>query len=423
MSINTRWIFNFIVIGLVLNGVFLLFSQINMDSSQQAMSNPVSTWYSQIGFIGNLLLTAASICSFAMFFRRFPAFLTFCYLTLLLIIAVISAFDFEQFFKTPSLFYMSKGLGSWINFGLLYFMADDHYSVKLFKLFKGLCYGFILFNLIKIVQFGAIANREQAERAIRDTSVFLFWVYPFFFLNSAGETRLSNIVNYLLMIFVVFFAFAISSRSYTMIMTLYILVKVIRDIRHKENTAVITVMAVALCLGGCYLVLNIQNFKSLNDLLTIFSGRIDDDSRSSQLKEFFNQYDIDTLFKGVGIKGTWNWSGDRSGKYEWLDNQFFLVTWWFGIQTTLLYLGFVLKGLFKKNISNDPTITNAKLLIFFWVLACAGFAIYVTISSNLFYYFITLMIGLITLNKKFITITLVEQGRIAPEPLIMNRTY
>jgi hypothetical protein len=394
-----------------------------MDSSQQTMSNPISTWYSQLGFIGNLLLTAASICSFAMFFRRFPAFLTFCYLALVLVIALKSAFDFDQFLKTPSLFYMSKGLGSWINFGLLYFMADDHYSVKLFKLFKGLCYGFIFFNLIKIVQFGAISNREQAESAIRDTSVFLFWVYPFFFLNSTDETQLSNIVKYVLMIFVLFFAFAISSRSYTMIMMIFILIKVRRDIRHKENAALITVMAGLLCLGGCYLLLNIENFKSLNDLLTIFSGRIDDDSRSSQLKEFFTQYDIDTLFKGVGITGFWNWSGDKTGKYQWLDNQFVLVTWWFGIQTTLLYVCFVLKGLFKKNISNDQTITNAKLLIFFWVLACAGFAIYATISSNLFYYFLTLMIGLVTLNRKFITIKLVKERQIAPEPSMMNTTY
>jgi len=418
MSINTRWIFNLIVIGVILNGIFLLFWQIKLGSSQEMISNSVSTWYSQIAFLGNLLLTVASILSFAMFFRRFPTFLNLCYITLVLIIALLSASDFDQYLKVPSLFYMSKGLGSWINFGLLYFMADDYYSAKILKLFKLLCYCFILFNLIEIAQFGAISNRQQAESAIRDTSVFLFWVYPFFFLNSADETRLSIIVKYLSMIFVLFFAFAISSRSYTLIMTIYILVKVIRDIRHKENAAVMTVMGVLLCLGGCYLLLNLQNFKSLNDLLTIFSGRLNDDSRTSQLKEFFNQFDIDNLFKGVGITGSWNWSGDRSGKYQWLDNQIVLVTWWFGIQTAFLYLCFISKGLFKKNISNDPAITNAKLLVFFWILACAGFAIYATISSNLFYYFITLMIGLITLNKKYINIAFVTRGRIASEPAI-----
>jgi hypothetical protein len=415
MSINPRWVFYAIVTGLVLNGVFLLFSQINMDSSQQATGAPVSTWYSQLGFVGNLLLTAASIVSFAKFYRRFPVFLSCCYIALILIIAVMSALDFDQFLKTPSLFYMSKGLGAWINFGLLYFMADDHYSARVFKIFKGLCYCFILFNLIKIVQFGAISNREQAESAIRDTSVFLFWVYPFFFLDSTDEAPLFNAVKYLLMFFVLFFAFAISSRSYTMIMAIFILVKVVRDIRHKENAAVLTVMAALVCLGGCYLLLNIENFKSVNDLLTIFSGRINDDSRSSQLKEFFNQYNTDNLFKGVGITATWNWSGDRTGKYQWLDNQLVLVTWWFGIQTTFLYVCFVLSGLFKKNVSGDRTVTNAKLLIFFWVLACAGFAIYVTISSNLFYYFVTLMIGLVTLNKKYITVTLVKIERIVSE--------
>lgn len=411
-----------IVTGLILNGVFLLFSQINMDASQQATGAPVSTWYSQLGFIGNLLLTAASITSFALFYRRFPAFLSCCYIALILIIAAMSAPDLDQYLKAPSFFYMAKGLGSWINFGLLYFMADDHYSARVFKIFKGLCYCFILFNLIKIVQFGAISNREQAESAIRDTSVFLFWVYPFFFLSREDETPLFNAVKYGLMIFVLFFAFAISSRSYTLIMAIFILVKVLRDIRHKENAAVMTVMGVLLCVGGGYLLLNIENFKSVNDLLTIFSGRINDDSRSSQLKEFFNQYNTDNLFKGVGITGTWNWTGDKTGKYQWLDNQFVLITWWFGIETTFLYLCFVLTALFKKNVSGDRTVSNAKMLIFFWILACAGFAIYATISSNLFYYFITLMIGLVAINKKFITITLVKQDGVVFEPSIINTT-
>jgi hypothetical protein len=418
MSINSRWIFYLIVTGLVLNGLFLLFSQINMDSTDQSTNVPVSTWYSQLGFIGNLLLTAASVVSFAMFFRRFPVLLNACYIALILIIALMSALDFGEFVKTPSLFYLAKGLGSWINFGVLYFMADEFYGARILKLFKWLCYCFIFFNLIKIVQFGAISNREQVERAIRDTSVYLFWVYPFFFLNSVGETRLSNMIKYLLMLFILFFAFAISSRSYTMIIVVYMLVKAIRDVRHKKNAAVLTVMAVLLCFVSVYLLLNIENFKSLNDLLTIFSGRIDDDSRTGQLKEFFGQFNTDNLFKGVGVTGTWNWSGDKTGKYAWLDNQFVLVTWTFGIQTTFLYLCFVLKGLFKKNFSHDPAVINAKITIFFWLLACAGFAIYATISTSLFYYFISFMIGFVALNKKYITIMLVKQQGIAPEALM-----
>lgn len=48
----------------------------------------------------------------------------------------------------------------------------------------------------------------------------------------------------------------------------------------------------------------------------------------------------------------------------------------------------------KSEILLFQDIKGIKLIIGLWIVACLGFAIYVTISSEPYYYFISFMIGL-----------------------------
>lgn len=98
--------------------------------------------------------------------------------------------------------------------------------------------------------------------------------------------------------------------------------------------------------------------------------------------------------RGVGPKGTWYWHNIESN-YEFLDNQFLLLAWWAGLPAILIYLVLLIKSMFVKSetlLFQD--IKGIKLIIGLWIAACLGFAIYVTISSEPYYYFISFMIGL-----------------------------
>jgi hypothetical protein len=181
-------------------------------------------------------------------------------------------------------------------------------------------------------------------------------------------------------------------------------IKLKRDLKEGRNLLIIGSMVVMGLLAVFYVASNIDKFGTIKDLSSVFAGRMNEDSRSSQLKEFLDQYNTDKLFTGVGPAATWNWSGDRKAPYEWLDNQFILTAWWFGIQTSIIYFLFLLYSLFKKNVMNILWVTNSKILIFFWMLACAGFGIYITISSSFYYYFISFLIGVITLNIRHVTV-------------------
>ncbi|HVS93276.1 MAG TPA: hypothetical protein VHE59_14660 [Mucilaginibacter sp.] len=323
-----------------------------------------------------------------------------CYLILLLLVAIGSFSAIGYFTKTPSFFYSPKGLGTWINFGLLYFTAEEEYTAKLIKLFRVLVYAFIIFNLGQLAMLGTISNRDDALNAIRDTTVYLIWVYPFFFLDGSDKTNWAKIIKYCILLLVAFFVFAIASRSYLLYIAIFFLIKLKRDLKEAKNAILIVVMSGMLLLAGYFAVANLSRLNTVKGLLNVFAGRIDDDTRSSQLKEFLDQYNYDKLFTGVGPTGTWNWSIYPKGGYEWLDNQYMLLTWWFGLQTCLVYILFLLYPLFRKNSTRSIEISNAKILIFLWILACGGFAIYVTFSTKLFYYFITLLIGIATLNVR-----------------------
>ena len=136
--------------------------------------------------------------------------------------------------------------------------------------------------------------------------------------------------------------------------------------------------------------------KILQNALNILFERTGENSRSSQLVEFLDQYDTNYLLKGVGPTGTWYWSS-VGRYYNYLDNQFLLLLWWAGLPTLLFYLFYLIKPIMKKSeIQLFQNVKGLKMIILFWILACAGFAIYGGISSDPYFDFITLLIGMQT---------------------------
>jgi hypothetical protein len=101
---------------------------------------------------------------------------------------------------------------------------------------------------------------------------------------------------------------------------------------------------------------------------------------------------MDKLMGGVGPKGTWFWSA--VGEYTFLDNQFLLLAWWAGLPALLIYLFMVIAATLRKSeVLFFENIKGSRMIIGWWILGCLGFAIYISISSSLYYYFISLLMG------------------------------
>lgn len=398
---SAKYIYYGIMFVLFAHFIAQLFAQYYMKVNADAAE---SGWYSKLSVFSDIVLTPISLYLYFKYHRCFPFVINTCFILMPLLVFIASFNDLGIFAKTPSVFYSPKGLGTWLNFGTLYFAAEEEYTEKILKWFKYFCYVFVVFNLMQIGLAGTISNRDVALNAIRDTTVVLLWVYPFYFLDNDDQTNFAKLTKYGIMLLITFFAFAISSRSYLLTMGIMIFIKLRRDLKEGKSNFILFCMIMMGVMAGYYVVVNLDKFDTLKDISTVFTGRMGEDSRSSQLKEFMDQFNWDKLFTGVGPSATWNWSGDLKAPYQWLDNQFILIIWWFGLQTCIPYLGHLAYSIFKKNRMNLLRVTNAKIILFFWTLACAGFGIYITISSSLYYYFMTLMIGIVTLNVRKVVV-------------------
>jgi len=412
---SARYIYYGILFILFFHFISLVAAQYYMKAN--AVSSTPGSWYGKLSFLSDVALTPISLYLFFKYHRYFPFVINMCFILMPVLVFIASFEDLSVFTKSPTVFYSPKGLGTWLNFGMLYFAAEEEYTEKVLKVFKYFCFILIVFNLGQIAMAGTISNRDIALNAVRDTTVVLLWVFPFFFLDNDDKTNIAKLTKYGMMLIITFFAFAIASRSYLLTMAIFIFIKLRRDLKEGRNTFILICMIMMGVMAAYYVVANLDKFGTLKDLTSVFSGRMGEDSRSSQLKEFMDQFDWNKLFIGVGPDGTWNWSGDLKAPYQWLDNQFILIIWWFGLQTCIPYLGHLLYSLFKRNPLNILRVTNAKIILAFWTLACAGFGIYITISSSLYYYFMTLMIGIITLNVRRVTIYQVQDEE---QPVIQN---
>ncbi|MBV8388929.1 MAG: hypothetical protein JO080_03925 [Mucilaginibacter sp.] len=401
MQKATRFLFYFILIAFIVDAFSLVLGQLSMHGEDSAADS--GTIYIKISFLFNIVVSFCSIYCFIIYHKRFPFIINACYLLMVSLVFIASFDDLSLFSAIPTKFYSPKGIGTWINFGLLYFAAETAYTERLFKYFKYLCTFLFVFNLVRIGLLGSVSNRSAALNAIRDTTVTLLWVYPFFFLDDDDKTNIAKLIKYGSIMALAFFAFAIASRSYLVIMAVILFIKLRRDLKEGRSYFLLAMMAFLVLFAAYYIISNLDKFGTLKDLSTVFSGRMGEDSRSSQIKEFLDQFDMRKLFKGVGPSATWNWSGDRKAPYEWLDNQYLLAIWWFGLQTCIVYFIYLVYSLFRKNPLKLLRVTNAKITIFFWILACGGFAIYVSFSSSAFYYFITLLIGLVNVNIRQVT--------------------
>ncbi|MEO3404433.1 hypothetical protein AAFN85_11070 [Mucilaginibacter sp. CAU 1740] len=388
-----RVIYVFMVLGIILNAVSTYFYQQNLESIMTEDTN--AAWYLSLGLYGDLLMSVAAVLSVATYSKNFPQYIRFSYWALLILVTIASLGDLDKMIRFPSIIYSAKGIGTYLNIGIMFFTADSFYLKKILTWFYSLCFIFLLLAFVNISAVGVASNREQLLYAIREFTIYIIWVFPFFFYQNFAK-RYLNTVNYIAFFLLLLLVISTGSRGYLIIYFLLFIIKIYRQNKFSKSSGIMMFIGIIALIVGVYIFVVTSDFyQTIDSAVNIFTDRVSDDSRSGQLIEFFNQYDVGSILTGVGPTKTWNWSGAR-GPYGYLDNQYILITWWAGLPTCLIYLYLLACSLFKK--SYTKVHVGGKIIITMWVLACAGLAIYVTVSSELYYYFISLIMGMLALS-------------------------
>jgi len=381
-------IFWSLLTGLVMNALKLYLSQNGLAEATEG----VFPWYFKVDFIGDILINFAAIGSFILYRSYFPGFIRTCYLLLIVLVCIAWVDSFGNIAKQPSVFYGYKGIGNFLNFGILFFAADTRYFPRILNFFYFLCFFILAASIVNIGKVGMNASRREFLLYLRDFVVFLMWVFPFYFLQDENKPtkNLINIGAFLLIIIVVLSS---GSRSYLALSAIYIIYKFREQIR-RSNGIVIIAGALILGIAAYYSVMESSLNSKIESAVDNLAERKGDDSRSDQLIDFLSQFDMAYLIQGVGPEGKWFWHSINDF-YQHLDNQFLLIAWWAGLPTLLIYVIFLVLSLRSPaEINYFENIKGLKLIIFCWIAACMGFAIYCTACAEPYYYFISLLIGM-----------------------------
>ena len=392
MKAIPKLVFYLIFIGIIFNGIKTYYYQNNLEF---ILYEEVFGWPFKLAFYGNVMISLASVISFLLYRKYFPGYVTFCYVGLIILVTIASWTDLGELIKTPTALYTTKGLGTFVNMGLVFFAANTVDLKKVLKIFYYMCFIFLISGMINLSKVGFGSERLQYLYAIRDYTVYLIWVFPFFLLQDQPSQKV-NTLNIIVFLLIFIFVLSTGSRTYIVIYGLFFLAKFKKQLQGKN--VVLGVAGGVVLVAAAFFILSNTGFnKTIEGAFNILSERSKDDSRSDQLAEFLSQYDLKYLIQGVGPIKMWYWSS--VGPYPFLDNQFLLLSWWAGLPTVLLYFFYLIKNFFKKTeILYYENIHGIRIILGLWILACLGFAIYVTISSDLFYYFISLLTGLYVCN-------------------------
>lgn len=175
------------------------------------------------------------------------------------------------------------------------------------------------------------------------------------------------------------------TRSFLLIYFLVLLF----DFFHTKKKTIYFVGFGALGLLFVYMLLNTASFSSSFDLLV---KRGIEDSRTNQLMGFLSQLNFVDLIVGQGFDPVYYADGRQSNM---IDNQWLKLIWWAGLIPALMYFyltAFIPFKMFMKKGQDYETKVESFILLI-WTLACAGLAIYSTMSVDFFFFIVCIIQG------------------------------
>lgn len=251
-------------------------------------------------------------------------------------------------------------------------------------------------GLYRIEMLGGGFGREQAGRTLRYAVFLLLWTAPLI-AWVYWERPFKRILSLFPLGILSVMSFLTATRSWLLFSALYLIFAMKISFHYKRSLSnkvgVILIIFIALLSLGAivYVTCNEQ----LVSGFYILSDRVDDDTRSWQLEQFFTNVPVKDLILGTGPRGTWK-MGNKY--YGYVDGAYFFLLFLGGIPLLLSYFYVViypaLKCLkkFKKSLMGTGD-GACVLLVLFWALALTGLSIFTAPDTSLPHMIVVLCAG------------------------------
>lgn len=137
------------------------------------------------------------------------------------------------------------------------------------------------------------------------------------------------------------------------------------------NKKIINVISVIIAGILVYFVLT----RFFGNAMGAMLGRVNQDTRSNQLTQFFEEVSICNLLIGQGMNATYTLNGKQ---YAYIDNQIILILFRYGLISVVAYLYPMLKILIHSIFSFkcQEKSNGIGMVVFMWIAALCGISIY-----------------------------------------------
>lgn len=372
----------FLFIGLFSSLLFLYFAQERLFNTIATGDNTLGPEkYLRILSIISIFITV--IISIFHSRRKYSFSIYFAYFVLLIYIILNYLFSGADILDMAE-FMHTKGIGAWVCFGLI-FVSHDDWRYILFRKFLIFSAIFIsLLSLYNFLNFGVGLWRGQALSKYQVYATNLVWIVPYVFLMLKYKVKLKWL-RVLILLMGIILALVIQTRSF---LIMYLIV-IFFDFYHTRNKSGYIGLLGIVTIGFLYLIFNTA---MLSTSLELLLNRGTQDTRTEQLVVFIHQLDFLEIITGSGFYTSYTFGQtQRFG----VDNQWLYLLWWGGVIPVLayFYLSAVIpiKMAIKGGLSYETKVECIILIL--WVLALTGLAIFSTMTTDFFFYIVSIILG------------------------------
>ena len=323
------------------------------------------------------------------------------YLVLLSLIVLVYLKSGASLFDV-STFLSVKGIGPWLGLSILFTAGNANRFKIVLKVILVLGIVLAIGGVLNAVKLGLGFERVDAISSLRIISVSLMWIsfitIAFFFKKYKKIVITLFIISFSLSLIIV-------TRSLLLLHSLMMFFILIKFIKKKIYLWISLLVTSPIT----FLIYNyMPNNNVLENSIGLLNERMTEDSRTDQIAEFFKNTKATDFIFGAGTFSEWKQWGVM---YGFLDNQILLTAWWAGILPITIYLTFLIipikKFLIKKNYQIETQALS--FIILLWLLALSGISIYTSLSTSLYFYIISFVLGYLLSRKNIKRVYVKEQ--------------
>ncbi len=251
--------------------------------------------------------------------------------------------------------------------------------------------------VLRIFNLTVLFDRVDAQRTLRFSIRLMLWSAPLIFLVPS-KNGIGKLLSVMLLSLISLAALMTVTRSWLIICLIYTSAWIysnFRKLRQPEQKISFVVLTVAVLLPATIILMYIIFESQIQNSAELLTSRINADTRTLQLKQFFTNVPLADLMVGTGPRGTWHWA---NRDYGYVDGVYFFLLFVGGIPLLASYFYIVIYPAIRCFLFGGFSLYGSKdfaciFMVIVWGIVMTGIGTYTTPELRINHYLVLLCAG------------------------------